>query len=99
LVLHRRDDTSLPVEVGRYVAQQVPGARFVELEGRDHLPWVGTMEPFLGGIFSSAFRIASATRSVVSAVARSTRRETACSQPSTVRRGRSAVPSRFAMPS
>jgi class 3 adenylate cyclase len=50
LVLHRRDDTSLPVEVGRYVAQQVPGARFVELEGRDHLPWVGNMEPFLGEI-------------------------------------------------
>ena len=25
LVLHRRDDTNLPVEVGRYVAQLVPG--------------------------------------------------------------------------
>jgi len=50
LVLHRRDDTSLPVEVGRYVAQLVPGARFVELEGRDHLPWVGDMEPFVGEI-------------------------------------------------
>jgi class 3 adenylate cyclase len=50
LVLHRRDDTNLPVEVGRYVAQLVPGARFVELEGRDHLPWVGDVEPFLGEI-------------------------------------------------
>jgi class 3 adenylate cyclase len=50
LILHRRDDTNLPVDVGRYVAQLVPGARFVELEGRDHLPWVGDVEPFVGEI-------------------------------------------------
>jgi class 3 adenylate cyclase len=50
LVLHRRGDTNLPVEVGRYVAQLVPGGRFVELEGRDHLPWVGNVEPFVGEI-------------------------------------------------
>jgi class 3 adenylate cyclase len=50
LVLHRRDDTNLPVEVGRYIAQRVPGARFVELAGRDHLPWIGDVEPFVGEI-------------------------------------------------
>ena len=34
----------LPVEVGRYLAQLMPGARFVELHGDDHLPWVGDVE-------------------------------------------------------
>jgi len=46
-----------------------------------------------GGTFSRAFRIASATRSAASAVARSTRRGTASSPPSTGRRGQSAAPS------
>jgi len=40
LVLHRVDDV-VPVEFGRYLAEHVPGGRFVELEGNDHLPWLG----------------------------------------------------------
>jgi class 3 adenylate cyclase/pimeloyl-ACP methyl ester carboxylesterase len=40
LVLHRVDDL-IPVEMGRYVADHVAGARFVELAGHDHLPWLG----------------------------------------------------------
>jgi pimeloyl-ACP methyl ester carboxylesterase len=40
LVLHRADDV-VPVELGRYLAHHVPGARFVELAGNDHLPWLG----------------------------------------------------------
>jgi class 3 adenylate cyclase len=35
LVLHRRDDW-IPVGGGRYLADVIPGARFVELEGTDH---------------------------------------------------------------
>jgi class 3 adenylate cyclase len=35
LVLHRRDDW-IPVGAGRRVADLIPGARFVELEGTDH---------------------------------------------------------------
>jgi class 3 adenylate cyclase len=41
LVLHRRDDPVLHVDASRWVAARIPGARFVELPGRDHLPWVG----------------------------------------------------------
>ena len=41
LVLHRTGDRCLLVEEGRYVASLVPGARFVELPGDDHLPFVG----------------------------------------------------------
>ena len=41
LVLHRTGDRCLLVEEGRYVASLVPSARFVELPGDDHLPFVG----------------------------------------------------------
>jgi class 3 adenylate cyclase len=37
LVLHRKDDALVPVEAGRYLAQNIPGAKYVELPGRDHL--------------------------------------------------------------
>ena len=41
LVLHRRDNTEERVEAGRYLGAHIPGARFVELEGPDHFPWLG----------------------------------------------------------
>jgi pimeloyl-ACP methyl ester carboxylesterase/DNA-binding winged helix-turn-helix (wHTH) protein len=44
LVLHRTHDRCLKVEEGRYVASRIPGARFVELAGEDHLPFVGDQE-------------------------------------------------------
>lgn len=36
LVIHRRDDTLMPVEQGRQLAAGIEGARFVELEGIDN---------------------------------------------------------------
>src|SRR5262249_21656813 len=36
LVLHRRGDIDARVEEGRYIADHIPGARFVELDGADH---------------------------------------------------------------
>ena len=41
LVLHRADDAAVPIAAGRALAQQIPNARFVELAGGDHLPFVG----------------------------------------------------------
>lgn len=41
LVIHRKDDVTVNVEGGRFLARQIPAARYVELSGRDHLPWVG----------------------------------------------------------
>jgi hypothetical protein len=41
LVMHRRDEGVYRVEEGRYLAHHIPGARFVELEGADHLPRAG----------------------------------------------------------
>ena len=57
LVIHRTDDQCLKVEEGRFVADRIPGAKFVEFPGNDHLPFVGDqdaildeMEEFLTGV-------------------------------------------------
>lgn len=47
LVLHRTDDTLVPVELGRDVAEAIPGARFVELPGEDNYVWASKPEPLL----------------------------------------------------
>jgi class 3 adenylate cyclase len=41
LVIHRTEDVTINVEGGRYLAQKIPGARYIELPGKDHLPFVG----------------------------------------------------------
>jgi len=57
LVLQRTDDREVHVDEGRWIASRIPGARFVELAGPDHLPWVGDqdlvldeIEEFLTGV-------------------------------------------------
>ena len=44
LVLHRSGNPEEHVDGGRYLATRIPGARFVELDGRDHFPWIGDQE-------------------------------------------------------
>ncbi len=39
LVLHAQGDRVESIEEGRYLADRIAGARFVELPGDDHLPW------------------------------------------------------------
>ena len=41
LVMHRREDTFIKVEHSRYIAEHIPGARYVELEGPDNMFAVG----------------------------------------------------------
>jgi class 3 adenylate cyclase len=41
LVIHRTDDVTINVDGGRYLAEHIPGARYLELPGKDHPPWVG----------------------------------------------------------
>jgi len=41
LIMHRTDDVAVDVEGGRFLAQRIPDAKYVELSGSDHLPWVG----------------------------------------------------------
>jgi len=47
LVMHRTGDTDVNVEEGRWIADQIPGAKFVEIPGGDHVPWVGDQEAIL----------------------------------------------------
>ena len=47
LMLHRTGDLDAKVAEGRWIAGQIPGARFVELPGEDHLPWVGDQDRLL----------------------------------------------------
>jgi class 3 adenylate cyclase len=47
LVLHRDRDRFIPPGLGRYLADQVPGARFKELLGEDYLFYVGDTEELL----------------------------------------------------
>jgi class 3 adenylate cyclase len=57
LVMHRRDYLIFPIEIGRYVAEHISGATFVELDGADSgLSWgpdvdfvLETIEEFLTG--------------------------------------------------
>ena len=41
LVIHRKDDVTVNVEGGRLLAERIPNAKYVELSGADHLPFVG----------------------------------------------------------
>jgi DNA-binding SARP family transcriptional activator/pimeloyl-ACP methyl ester carboxylesterase len=50
LVVTRRGDPVAPVDAARYMAERIRGARFVELEGDDHLLWVGDIEALCGEI-------------------------------------------------
>ncbi len=57
LVIHRRENKVVPPELGRQVADAIPGARFVEIPGEDTLPstqyseeWFEEVEEFLTGV-------------------------------------------------
>jgi class 3 adenylate cyclase len=39
LVIHNRDDPVVPVQSGRYLADHIPGARYLEVEGVDSSVW------------------------------------------------------------
>lgn len=47
LVLHRSEDRWVDIRHSRYIANAVPGARLLELPGRDSLPWVGEPDALL----------------------------------------------------
>ena len=48
LVMHRRDDSFIKIEHSRYLAQHIPDARYVELEGRDNMFSLGDTEALIG---------------------------------------------------
>jgi class 3 adenylate cyclase len=50
LIMHRTGDLALPIGGSRYMAERIPGARFLEFPGDDHLPWTSDVEPVLAAI-------------------------------------------------
>ena len=50
LLLGRRDSTMLRIESSRYLADRLPDATLVELDGADSLPWVGDADAVLDEI-------------------------------------------------
>ena len=50
LVLHRMGDRLISLQDGRYMAEHIPGAKFVELPGQDHILWVGDVDSLLDEI-------------------------------------------------
>jgi class 3 adenylate cyclase len=50
LVLHRSDNRFFPPENGRFLASAIPDARYVEVPGADHVPYLGDTEPILAEI-------------------------------------------------
>jgi class 3 adenylate cyclase len=50
LVMHRRGDRFVKPEHSRYIAEHIPDARFVELEGDENLFSIGNVDTFVGEI-------------------------------------------------
>jgi pimeloyl-ACP methyl ester carboxylesterase len=50
VLVHRVDEVAVDVSHSRYMAEHIPDARYVELPGSDHLPWIGDTEPFVAEI-------------------------------------------------
>ena len=44
LVIYRSDDARIKIGGGRYLAEKIPGAKFVEMPGRDHPIWTGDVD-------------------------------------------------------
>jgi pimeloyl-ACP methyl ester carboxylesterase/DNA-binding CsgD family transcriptional regulator len=44
LIVHRSNDVRVKITGGRYLAQKIPGAVFVEVSGRDHPIWTGDID-------------------------------------------------------
>lgn len=50
LVIHHRENAFVPIELGRAVADAIPNSRFVTVEGRDSMAWLGDSDALLGEI-------------------------------------------------
>ncbi len=49
-VLHRHGDRAVNYRAARWLAEQIEGSRYFELEGEDHFPWIGDSEAALAAI-------------------------------------------------
>ncbi len=71
LVINAREDL-MPVQCGRYLADHIPGARYLEVDGADHAPWftepdriLTEIEEFLTGSHAAPAQSHRALRTVL----------------------------------
>lgn len=50
LVIHAREDHAVPVQGGRYLAAHIPDARYLEVEGVDHAPFLSEPDKVLAEV-------------------------------------------------
>jgi class 3 adenylate cyclase len=50
LILHRVEEAWVRVDHSRYLAEHIPGAKYVELPGGDHWPWMGDSDAVIDEI-------------------------------------------------
>ncbi len=72
LVTHAREDVAVPVQFGRYFADHIPGARYLEVDSADHWPWftepdkvLTEIEEFLTGSHAAPSQSHRALRTVL----------------------------------
>jgi class 3 adenylate cyclase/alpha-beta hydrolase superfamily lysophospholipase len=70
LVIHRADAREFRVEHGRYLAEHIPGAKYVELPGIDNLIWAGDQDAILDEIqdFVTGVRPAPTSRRILATI-------------------------------
>lgn len=70
LVLHRHGDRVVNRRAGRWMADQIPGARYVELAGQDHFPWTGDSDAIIEEVreFLTGVRVAAEPDRVLATV-------------------------------
>ena len=70
LVLHTPEDPVVPYEQGRWLAEQIEGAHFVELAGKDHVPWFDVADQVVTEVrdFLTGFREALEPEKVLTTV-------------------------------
>lgn len=57
LMMQRTHDIDVKIEEGRFIAERIPGARFVEFSGNDHLFWAGNTEEVLNEMRSFILQV------------------------------------------
>lgn len=70
LCIYRTDDEDVNVEEGRWIASQIPDAKFVEMPGHAHLFWADDPKPFVDEIeeFMTGHREAAEPERILSTV-------------------------------
>jgi class 3 adenylate cyclase len=70
LVLHRHGDRVVNWRASRWIAEQIPGARRVELPGADHFPWAGDADAIVEEVraFLTGARVAEEADRVLATV-------------------------------